>query len=101
MTGVLKRDHLIIFAGSISVLAVLLKPERCKFFMHWLCAHSGQAVPDSDLDQALDSLVAWFQTLSEADAFREYELIIVEIGWWRRLPEETLKRMMLDELGTH
>ena len=97
MTDPIKKSPTV-FADSVSILTAYLKPDRCRLFLEWLCAHSGQAIQGYDLDQIHASLVTWFESLLEPDALREYELVIGEIGWWRDLKQEDLARM-LDEAG--
>jgi len=69
-----------VLAASIFILTCLLKPDRRRLFMEWLCAHSGQ-----ELYCARDSLADWFGSLSETKALREYGLVVREINWWRDL----------------
>ena len=97
MTDPIKKSPTV-YADSVSILTALLKPDRCRLFLDWLCAHSSQVIQGYDLDQIHTSLVTWFESLLEPDALREYELVISEIDWWRELKQEDLARM-LDEAG--
>lgn len=80
----------------VIVQAYWLKPEKRKLFVEWLCAHGGQVNQGYELYRMRDSLVDWFESLSETEALREYGLVIGEIKWWHDLKEEAL-HMLLDK----
>ena len=84
-------------AAYIITQVTSLESTRRKLFLDWLCAHSNQATKGSDLNRIQDSLVDWFESLSEADVLREYYLVTGEVRWWRDLEEGALAKM-LDEL---
>jgi hypothetical protein len=86
-------------AAYIITQITSLESTRRKLFLNWLFAHSNQVTNGSDLNRIQDSLVDWFESLSEADVLREYYLVTGEVRWWRNQEDETLA-MMLDESDT-
>ena len=77
---------------------ISLEPPKCELFLNWLRVHSNQAIYDDKLEFKCiqDTLVDWFESLSEVGVLQEFHLVTREIHWWRILDDETLAKMLDD-----
>lgn len=73
-----------------------LDPSRKYMFIKWLQAHSGKM---NKAVNVCEDLTAWFESMHHENVQWEYRLIMGEIGWWGRLDEQSLAKIMIADLA--
>jgi len=73
-----------------------LDPVRKYMFIRWLRAHAGKM---NNAVNVCEDLTAWFESMHHENIQWEYRLILDEIGWWDRLDEQALTKIMLAVLA--
>lgn len=73
-------------AADICAQANALDDVRLRFFLDWLRAHHRTEDPIQARDLPI-LLHAWLGSLTPEGAQWEYQLLLVEITWWRNLSE--------------
>ena len=73
-----------------------LDPSRKYMFIKWLQAH---ACPMKNTVNTCEGLTAWLESMQQENIQWEYRLIMVEIGWWGNLDEQSLTKIMLADLA--
>lgn len=73
-----------------------LDPSRKYMFIKWLRAHAGKV---NNAVNVGEGLTAWFESMQHENIQWEYRLIMGEIGWWDRLDDQSLAKIMLADLA--
>ena len=81
---------------EILVCLETLDPPRKYMFIKWLQAHARNV---NDTVNVCESLTVWFESMQHENIQWEYSLIRDEIGWWGKLDEQSLTKIMLADLA--
>ena len=73
-----------------------LEPRRKYMFIEWLRAHSDS---EKNIVNVSQGLTTWLESIPQEKTQWEYSLILDEIGWWVKLDERSLAKIMLADLA--
>lgn len=81
---------------EILVTFETLDPLRKHMFIKWLGSHSHKV---KNTENLCEGLTIWFESMKQENRQWEYHLMLAEIGWWSKLNDQALTKIMLADLA--